>query len=174
MMSMHFPYGNTSTAGQQLYGAAVRPNFEFNYNQYFASFYSNGDGLLPAPLMARNKSLNHREYQPLMPKSLLNNSCSNFSSPVPYKERHDIDRNHFLTFLEQKSKPMSELNPFANEFSLAKNANNQSIIVNNEKSSSYRLIFDDLIEHSLQSIDAIKKASKYNISTILICRIAFI
>ena len=160
MMSMHFPHGNTNTAGQQLYGPAVRPNFELNYNQCFVPFYSNGNGLLPTPLMTRNRPLNHREYKPLMPKGLLNNPFPTIA-PVSYKERHDIDRNHLLTFIQQKSQPLSELNPFANEFSVIKNANHQSVGVHNEKTSSYRLIFDDLIEHSLQSIEAIKKASRY-------------
>jgi hypothetical protein len=144
---MHHPYGNTNTVGQNLYRAAVCPTFGVNYNQCFASFYSNSNGLLPTPLMERNRA----EYKPLISKN---------SFSIPYEGRYDINSNDFLTFIEQKTKPISELNPFANEFSLTKN--NQIVSMNiNEKNSSYKLIFDDLIEQSLQSIDAIKKASKY-------------
>ncbi len=145
MMSMRYPYGNTNTAGQNLYGTAVCPNFGVNYNQYMASFYSNSNGLLPMPLMERNRQVKNRYH----------NSFS-----MPYEGRYDTNSNDFLTFIEQKTKPTSELNPFANEFSLTKN--NQLVSTNtNEKHSSYKLIFDDLIEQSLQSIEAIKKASKY-------------
>ena len=65
-----------------------------------------------------------------------------------------------LTFIEQKTRPMSDLNPFANEFSLPKN--NQLVL--NEWKTTFvekKLMFDELIQKSLQSIDAIKNASKY-------------
>ncbi len=159
MMSMHFPYGNTNTAGQHLYGTAVCPTFGVNYNQYFTSFYSNSNGLLPIPSTERNKYLNIGEIRPLMSKNLMNYSPSFLMS---HEMKNDLHSNDFLTFIEQKTKPISsELNPFANEFSFVKkntHSNNQIITTNN---SAYRLIFDDLIEQSLQSIEAIKKASKY-------------
>ncbi len=156
-MPMHLPYGNTNTAGQHLYGAAVCPNFGVNYNQYFASFYPNSNVLLPLPSIEQNRHLNIREYKPIIPKNLSTNS----SFLMSHQEKNDINSNDFLSFIEQKTKSTSELNPFANEFSLVKNDNNQIVTTNEEKTSSYRLIFDDLIEQSLQSIEAIKKASKY-------------
>jgi len=165
MMPMHYPYGNTNTAGQHLYGAAVCSNFGLNCNQYYASFYPNPNGLLPIPSIERNNHLNIREYRPIVQRNLLKNS----SSPaflMSHEEKNDINSNDFLKFIEQKTKPISELNPFANEFSLVKN-NQILTTINEEKCSSYKLIFDDLIEQSLQSIEAIKKASKY-ISVILI------
>jgi hypothetical protein len=65
---------------------------------------------------------------------------------------------------------MPELNPFANEFSFANNktlTQDSPIITNgidhnsnNENNSSYRLLFDNLIEKSLESIEAIKKSTK--------------
>jgi hypothetical protein len=168
MMPMHFPYGNTNTAGHHLYGTGVCPNFGINYNQYFASFYSNSNGLLPIPSIEGNKNLNIHEYKPIIPKNLLTNSSS-----TSFRISQD-EKNDFLTFIEQKSKPISELNPFANEFSLVKNTNNQIVSMNNEKSSSYKLIFDDLIEQSLQSIEAIKKASKYIFIILIFSFILFI
>jgi hypothetical protein len=165
-MSTHFPYGNTNTAGQHLYRTSVYPNFGFNYNQYFASFGPNSNGLLPMPtrtllppLMEQHTNLNIREFKPRPAKT----HSSSVTFPIGHKEKNDIDSNDFLTFIEQKAKPISELNPFANEFSLIKNNNNQIVPPTNETSSSYKLIFDDLIEQSLQSIEAIKKASKYNL-----------
>jgi hypothetical protein len=163
MMPMPFPYGNTNTAGQHLYAPAVCPAFGVNYNQYFASFYPNPNGLLPTPPRAlmlppteRNKNLNMRENKPIMGKNSLPTS-----SLMTYEKKNNINPNDFLTFIEQKSKPISELNPFANEFSVPKNNHHQIVPANNENSSSYRLIFDHLIEQSLQSIEAIKNASKY-------------
>jgi hypothetical protein len=100
----------------------------------------------------RNKNLNFRGK---------NSSSSSSSSLIPYEKKPEIDSNDFLTFIEQKSKPITELNPFANEFSISKNNSENSMIPTSyENMSSYRLIFDHLIEQSLQSIEAIKKASK--------------
>ncbi|CAF1099857.1 unnamed protein product [Adineta steineri] len=93
----------------------------------------------------------------------------------------DSDNNStddFLTFIEQKTKTttaaattkMPELNPFANEFSFASNktlTNDSSITTNgidnhtsNENHSSYRLLFDNLIEKSLESIEVFKQSTK--------------
>jgi hypothetical protein len=62
---------------------------------------------------------------------------------------------------------MPELNPFANEFSFVNNktlTNESPITTNgidqNENQSSYRLLFDNLIEKSLESIEAIKQSTK--------------
>jgi hypothetical protein len=65
---------------------------------------------------------------------------------------------------------MPELNPFAHEFSFVNNktlTNDTSITTNgvdhqthDENQSSYRLLFDNLIEKSLESIEAIKKSTK--------------
>ncbi len=160
-MPMHFPYGNTNTAGQHLYGTAVCSNFGLNCNQYYASFYSNPNGLLPIPSIERDNRLNIREYRPIVPKNFLTNSSST-AFLMSHEEKNNINPNDFLTFIEQKTKPtISELNPFANEFSLVKNNQIVTNTINEEKYSSYKLIFDDLIEQSLQSIEAIKKASKY-------------
>jgi hypothetical protein len=161
MMPMHFPYGNNNNAGQPLYATAVypsmHPNFALNFNSYFAPFYSNSNGLLPTPtqisIPSGNKNLNTRECKSL----ILKNSMTNSASPQDKKETGSED---FLTFIEQKTKRQSELNPFANEFSFVKTPSQQTINNNNENMSSYKLIFDDLIEKSLQSIEAIKKSSK--------------
>jgi len=85
----------------------------------------------------------------------------------------DNPEDDFLTFIEQKTKTtttMPELNPFANEFSFANNktlTEDKSITTNgidhhtdNENQSSYRLLIDNLIEKSLESIEAIKKSTK--------------
>ncbi|CAF3425053.1 unnamed protein product [Rotaria sp. Silwood1] len=158
MMPMHFSYPNTNTTGHYFYGTTVYPNFGINYNPYFSSFCSNSNGLLPTPSQAlvprsleQNKNLNIRENKRVVPKSN--------SSLLSHEKAKDIDSNGFLTFIEQKTKPLSDLNPFANEFSFVKN-NNQIVTTSIENNSSYKLIFDDLIEQSLQSIEAIKKASK--------------
>jgi hypothetical protein len=87
------------------------------------------------------------EYKPLIPKN---------SFSIPHEGRYDMNSNDFLTFIEQKTRPMSDLNPFANEFSLPKN--NQLVPTNIREK---KLMFDELIQKSLQSIDAIKNASKY-------------
>lgn len=65
---------------------------------------------------------------------------------------------------------MPELNPFANEFSFIndKTLTTDSLITINgidhhsdtDNQSSYRLLFDNLIEKSLESIEAIKKSTK--------------
>jgi hypothetical protein len=67
---------------------------------------------------------------------------------------------------------MPELNPFANEFSFANDqtlTKDSSITTNgidhhhhtdNDNQSSYRLLFDNLIEKSLESIEAMKKSTK--------------
>ncbi|CAF0731817.1 unnamed protein product [Rotaria sp. Silwood1] len=86
---------------------------------------------------------------------------------------YDNSQDDFLTFIEQKTKTktkMPELNPFANEFCFGNNKNltTDSLIItngidhntNNENQSSYRLLFDNLIEKSLESIEAIKKSRK--------------
>ncbi|CAF3658485.1 unnamed protein product [Rotaria sordida] len=87
---------------------------------------------------------------------------------------NDNSQDDFLTFIEQKTKTktkMPELNPFANEFCFVDNktiTKDSSIITNgidhhntnNENQSSYRLLFDNLIEKSLESIEAIKKSRK--------------
>jgi len=86
----------------------------------------------------------------------------------------DNPQDDFLTFIEQKTKTtssMPELNPFANEFSFVNNktlTNDSSITTNgidhhtdSDNHSSYRLLFDNLIEKSLESIEAIKKSTKY-------------
>ncbi|CAF2416339.1 unnamed protein product [Rotaria sp. Silwood2] len=158
-MPMHFPYTNTNTTGHYIYGTAVYPNFGINYNPYFSSFCSNSNGLLSTPSQTliprpieQNKNLNIRENKRIMPKN-------NLSLPSDEKT-NDIDSNDFLTFIEQKTKPISDLNPFANEFSLVTNKNNQMVATNNENNPTYKLIFNDLIAQSLQSIEAIKKASK--------------
>ncbi|UJR25214.1 hypothetical protein I4U23_006566 [Adineta vaga] len=85
----------------------------------------------------------------------------------------DSLQDDFLTFIEQKTKTtaMPELNPFASEFSFvnSKTLSNELPIttngidhlpVSNENQSSYRLLFDNLIEKSLESIEAIKKSAK--------------
>ncbi len=85
----------------------------------------------------------------------------------------DNPQDDFLTFIEQKTKTtttMPELNPFANEFSFIndKTLTKDSSITTNgidhntvdENHSSYRLLFDNLIEKSLESIEAIKKSTK--------------
>jgi len=71
---------------------------------------------------------------------------------------------------------MPELNPFAHEFSF--NHNNKTLTndsspttttngiehqINQQDPSTFRLLFDNLIEKSLESIDAIKKSSKYHL-----------
>ena len=155
MMSMHFPYGNTNTAGQRSYATAVCPSFGINYNPYFSpAFYSNGNGLLPTPFIPTNRSLNSRECKEFLPTNLLPNSF-----PMPYGPTSSKNSKDFLTFLEQKSQPIPGLNPFANEFSLGTTPPNGFPSSQQEKPSSYKLIFDDLIEKSLKSIDAIEKAS---------------
>lgn len=142
-MSMHFPYGNTNTTGQRSYGTAVCPTFGINYNPYFSpAFFANSNGLLPTP---------NRPGE-LVPKPLL--------STLPYGPRPVNTCTDFLTFIEQKTRATSELNPYANEFSLGRNSSNPFVSNRSEKIASYKLIFDDLIEKSLQSIDAIEKASK--------------
>jgi len=149
MMSMNFPHANKNSAGQQLYATAVCPNIRVNYTQYYAPFYPTGNGLLPTP-----------KLQPLM-----NNPPVPLVPPPPppmIKAREQED--DFLSFIKQKSRPISDLNPFANEFSLmttAQPSNRQIIPANNSINPAYKLVFDDLIEQSLQSIDAIKKASQY-------------
>lgn len=68
---------------------------------------------------------------------------------------------------------MPELNPFANEFCFVNNktpiketsietngVNHNTNDENHQSSSSYRLLFDNLIEKSLESIEAIKKSKK--------------
>ncbi|CAF2748841.1 unnamed protein product [Rotaria sp. Silwood2] len=98
--------------------------------------------------------------------------------PLPSSSSvQDIDNDNrqddFLTFIEQKTKTntkIPELNPFANEFCFINNkipTKDSSIITNgidhntnNENQSSYRLLFDNLIEKSLESIEAIKKSRK--------------
>ncbi|CAF0899156.1 unnamed protein product [Rotaria sordida] len=162
MMSMNFPYANTTTAGQYFYGPTVYPNIGVNYNPYFSSFCSNSNGLLPTPsqpLMPlsieqnKNKNKNIRENKQIMSKNNL--------IVLSHEKKNNIDSNNFLTFIEQKTKSISDLNPCANEFSLVKNNNNNQVVTtSNENNSSYKLIFDDLIKQSLQSIEAIKKASK--------------
>lgn len=157
MMSMHFPYGNTNTAGQQArsYGTAVCPGFGINYNPYFSPpFYSNSNGLQPTPLMPPNRQCKELISKPLVPNSYPPPFPMSYG-PMPMNNSKD-----FLTFLEQKPQPISGLNPFANEFSLGKNLPNGFLPGKQEKSSSYQLIFDDLIEKSLKSIHAIEKASK--------------
>lgn len=150
-MSMHFPYGNTNTTGQRSYGTAVCPSFGINYNPYFSPvFFSNPNGLLPTS----NRPLTNRECKELVPQPLLTSSF-----PI-YGSRQTNNSTDFLTFIEQKTQGTSELNPYANEFSLGKNSSNPFVSSKHEKISSYKLIFDDLIEKSLQSIDAIQKASK--------------
>lgn len=73
---------------------------------------------------------------------------------------------------------MPELNPCAHEFSFNSNNNNNKTLTNDSSSttngidhqqqnnqhdsSSFRLIFDSLVEKSLESIDAIKKSSQYH------------
>ncbi|CAF1517197.1 unnamed protein product [Adineta steineri] len=152
MMPMHFSYPN-----QHLYRPAMFPNYAINYSPYYPSFYPNSDGLLPTPprqLMVHPLEKNLRDCKVNLP----NNSFIKFSN-----ENNNIDSNNFLTFIEQKTKPISELNPFANEFSVVKNNNNnnnQIITANKENNSSYKLIYDDLIEQSLQYIETMKKASK--------------
>ena len=101
--------------------------------------------------MPPNRPLNNRECKELVPKPM--------SFPI-YGSRQTNNSTDFLTFIEQKTQTTSELNPYANEFSLGKNSSNPFVLAKHEKISSYKLIFDDLIEKSLQSIDAIQKASK--------------
>ncbi|UJR23676.1 hypothetical protein I4U23_026659 [Adineta vaga] len=147
MMPIPFPYGT-----QQTYRTTMpHPNFPYNYHPYYPSICPNSNGLLPTPpprtllppSIEQNPNLNLRECR----RSLVSkDACVQFP-----KEKND-----FMTFIEQKTRPISELNPFANEFSL----NNQIIAIPKRTNSSYKLIFDDLIQQSLQSIDAIKKASK--------------
>ena len=99
-------------------------------------------------------------------------------NPLPSSSTvQDIDfdnsQDDFLTFIEQKTKKtttMPELNPFANEFSFVHNktVTKDSLIptntidynATNKNQSSYRLLFDNLIEKSLESIEAIKTSRK--------------
>ncbi len=102
-----------------------------------------------------------------------------YQNPIPSSSSaQEIDSDNpnddFLTFIEQKTKKtIPELNPFANEFSFINNktlTNELPITtngidhhhhLNNEnQSSSYRLLFDNLIEKSLESIEAIKQSKK--------------
>ncbi|CAF1533541.1 unnamed protein product [Adineta ricciae] len=139
MMPVPFPYGN-----QPAFGSNMHPNYPFNYNPYYPTFCPNPNGLLPVPPPPR----------PLMAPPIANKPNVNLRElPRPLLS---FGRNDFMSFIEQKTKPISELNPFANEFS----SSNQIVSIPKETNSSYQLIFDNLIEQSLQSIDAIKKASK--------------
>ena len=82
-------------------------------------------------------------------------------SPRCFENQPKIQSDDFLSFLENKAKPMSELNPFATEFSLPKTPPEPTVDTTPTKDSlSYRLIFNDLVEKSLQSIDVITKAAK--------------
>lgn len=84
----------------------------------------------------------------------------------------DNPQDDFLTFIEQKTKTigMPELNPLANEFSFENSQTliNDSPVTTNgihhqqeqDNQSSYRVLFDNLIEKSLESIEAIKKSQK--------------
>ena len=143
MMPVPFPYGN-----QPVFGPNMHPNYPFNYNPYYSTFCPNPNGLLPAPPPPPPR--------PLMAPPIANKPNVNLREPP--RPLLSFGRNDFMSFIEQKTKPISELNPFANEFS----TNNQNIPIPKETNSSYQLIFDNLIEQSLQSIDAIKKASKYS------------
>lgn len=174
-MSMHFPYTNQNTTiGHYLYNTAAYPNFAVNHNPYFSTYYSNQNGLLPIPsqtlippLIERNKSIKSHESQRIIPKIPISHVPIPSSHKI-HEEKKDNNSNDFLTFIEKKAKSKSDLNPFANEFSAIKNnvsnatTNTDEIVVMNyESNSSYKGIFDDLIEQSLQSIEAIKNASKY-------------
>ena len=88
----------------------------------------------------------------------------------------------FLTFLEQKTKTSTtkfpELNPFASEFSFVNTRAPTDALqlgtngiddhrhspppstTSAETQSSYRLLFDNLIEKSLESIEAFKRSTK--------------
>ena len=96
-------------------------------------------------------------------------------STSPIVQETDLDHlpDDFLTFIEQKTSGMTiapELNPFANEFSFVnhKTPVKGALITNNdidhdvidENQSSYRLLFDNLIQKSLESIEAIKECRK--------------
>lgn len=180
-MSMNFPYGNKNSAGSHLYGAAVFPTFPVNYNQYFPPIYSNSNGLVPLlpsnsngvlPIPKSNfngflsrpnshcngllpiSTMEKNKISPLMSKNFVTNLPLP-SSLMSNEEKDRKNSNDFLTFIEEKTKPVSELNPFANEFSLVQNTK-----ITNEDISSHRLILDNLIEKSIQSIEAIKNASK--------------
>ena len=91
----------------------------------------------------------------------------------------DNPQDDFLTFIEQKTRTpiasatmMPELNPCAHEFSFANNRTltndsppttngiNHQHPTNHEAQPSYQTLFNDLIEKSLESIDALKKTTK--------------
>lgn len=103
-------------------------------------------------------------------QNLLPHSTSSFIQEIDSDNLED----DFLTFIEQKTKTptiMPELNPLASEFSFENSqttAQDSTITTNGtdhhqqdqEKESSYRVLFDNLIEKSLESIEAIKKSRK--------------
>ena len=78
------------------------------------------------------------------------------------KEKHRLGN-----IREQKMKPMYELNPFATEFSFANidKCDQERTLNAKETISSCRSIINDLIDKSLQSMDAIERASKYTFSS---------
>ncbi|CAF0933262.1 unnamed protein product [Adineta ricciae] len=106
--------------------------------------------------------------QPLLPPRSMSSNSDNL-------------QDDFLTFLEQKTKKSTtkfpELNPFASEFSFVntRTPTNALLLESNgihdhrhsppsttpaETQSSYRLLFDNLIEKSLESIEAFKRSTK--------------
>lgn len=103
-------------------------------------------------------------------QNLLAQSTSSFLREID-SDNPDDD---FLTFIEQKTKTtitMPELNPLASEFSFENSltpAQNPAITTNGgnhhqqhpENQPAYRVSLDNLIEKSLESIEAIKKSRK--------------
>lgn len=131
------------------------PPFEFHG---YPLMRPSRNGFLPAPV--RPSVVEQRQLRERRPVLTIN------SFSLPPKASGDLVCNDFFSFLEQKAKPMSELNPFASEFSLVKHNRQQLVSAPTQPTSAYKVIFDDLIESSLQSIDAIKKASKYVLASL--------
>ncbi|CAF2132156.1 unnamed protein product [Rotaria magnacalcarata] len=168
MMPIHFPYANPNSTGYCFYnGGPVYPGFAVNYNPYLPSFCSNSNRLLPTQSQSQSQAImlptrksnktnnNNQKSKPIT----ANNAKINLNLISSHEDKKDTDSHSTVTFSKQITKPISNLNPFANEFSFVKN-NNQILSVCTEKDLSYKTIVDNLIEQSLQSIEAIKKASK--------------
>ena len=165
---MYFPYGTSPGAGQPSFRPAICTNVGYPFNPYQPPFYPKSHGLLPTPtqgfipsrpliatLMDKSPTVDVRSIPTLPLKSPL----SALQSLMAQENERKIETSDASPLLQEKNKSNSELNPFASEFSLGKSDPEvpQSTI---ESAPTFKLILNELVEKSLQSIEAIGRASR--------------
>ena len=173
---MFFSYTNSNLNNVATPGSVFRPsvysNTSYPYNPYFTENCSNSTVLFPFDNSAARTIVSVRQPIPLttnesmsvnssiLPR--LSGSIADSPNPVCLNLIEQKNCNNLTKLPQENIKKISELNPCASEFSSGSNSlkSSKESTENNKDQSSYRSIFNELIDKSLQSIEAIKNASR--------------